>query len=316
MASFNNNNSNVIVVDAATVVPVRLNPNNNNNNNNNNNYKTILNHKNYNLTKEGTLQLKDFNWEFKSNLQVLLGQSEIVNWVRSENPDNVSLMRYGGEWKLPGGSKDDGETIEETARRELSEEFDTAVPKDAILRPFRVNSTRVIQGKSYRMWNFVCLADENPWLNDIDVEDLNKRLLEKRKIFAGKYMDRNSAFWTMSKHEREQVSPEVYQAAWMDISDVVDIYLNSKHAPDAFVPVNTYQAEQFKKYNVKGRDPMYATMTTIRALEHAGNFDAIRKKSNSTFSKEASMLAQKEAATQKWDDNNNTRMSTKLDQKL
>ena len=51
-------------------------------------------------------------------------------------------------------------------------------------------------------------------------------------------------------------------------------------------------------------------------LEHAGNFDAIRKKSNSTFSKEASMLAQKEAATQKWDDNNNTRMSTKLDQKL
>ena len=33
---------------------------------------------------------------------------------------------------------------------------------------------------------------------------------------------------------------------------------------------------------------MYATMTTIRALEHAGNFDAIRKKSNSTFSKEAS----------------------------
>ena len=28
------------------------------------------------------------------------------------------------------------------------------------------------------MWNFVCLADENPWLNDIDVEDLNKRLIE------------------------------------------------------------------------------------------------------------------------------------------
>jgi 8-oxo-dGTP pyrophosphatase MutT (NUDIX family) len=50
-------------------------------------------------------------------------------------------MRYGGEYKFAGGSKDHGETVEQTARRELSEEFGVVVPQDAVLRPFRVNST-------------------------------------------------------------------------------------------------------------------------------------------------------------------------------
>ena len=93
-----------------------------------------------------------------------MGQSEVVNWVRSAAPDKLAFMRYGGEFKFAGGTKDKGETIEETARRELSEEFMTEVPSSAILHPFRVNSTRAIAGKSFLMYNFVCLADENPWL--------------------------------------------------------------------------------------------------------------------------------------------------------
>ena len=304
--------NNVVVVDAATVVPVRVDPSLSSSVREN----VILNFKNYNLTEEAQAQLKDFNWEFKSKLQVLLGQSEVVNWVRSESPGKVSLMRYGGEWKLPGGSKDHGETMEQTAVRELSEEFDVAVPKEAVLRPFRVNSTRVIQGKSYRMWNFVCLADENQWLNDIDVAALNRRLRQKRKIFFEKYAKGGSPFWKMNKHDREKVSPEVYQVSWMSLPDIVDTYLNSKHAPGALVPTNSFQAEEFAKHNVQSRDPMYATMTTIRALEEAGNFDAIRKISTTTFNKEASRLAKKEAATQQWNAGANTRMTIHLDQKL
>eukprot|EP00943_MAST-04B_sp_MAST-4B-sp1_P000207 g207.t1 len=301
----------VVVVDAATVVPVRIKPSCVDSNNK----STFLNYKKYNLTKEAAAQLGNFNWEFKSNLQVLLGQSEVVNWVRSKNIDNLTLMRYGGEWKLPGGSRDADETIEETARRELAEEFDIVVPKDAILRPFRVNSTRVIQGKSYRMYNFVLIEDENPWLSEINIEDLNKRLYNKRTLFKQKYM-KNNRFWSMPKHEREKVSPEVYQVAWMDLSDIIDIYLNSKHAIGSYVPVNSYQAEQFKKYNIERRDPMYATMTTIRALEDAGNFEQIRKISSTDFSTVASQLAKQEAETQQWDSHNNTRMSIRLDQKL
>ena len=303
---------NVVVVDAATVVPVRIDPTLSGTARE----KVVLNFKDYNLTEEAQTQLKDFNWEFKSKLQVLLGQSEVVNWVRSESPDKVSLMRYGGEWKLPGGSKDHGETMEQTAIRELSEEFDVAVPKEAVLRPFRVNSTRVIQGKSYRMWNFVCLADENEWLNNIDVAALNRRLLRKRNDFFEKYAKNGSPFWKMNTHDREKVSPEVYQVSWMNLSDIIDTYLNSKHAPGALVPTNSFQAEEFAKHGVKSRDPMYATMTTIRALEDAGTFDAIRKISTSTFNKEASRLAKKEAATQQWDAGANTRMTTRFDQKL
>ena len=72
--------------------------------------------------------------------------------------DFLSTSRYGGEFKFAGGSKNAGETVEETARRELSEEFGVTVPPEAVLRPFRVNSTRVIQGKSFLMYNFVALV--------------------------------------------------------------------------------------------------------------------------------------------------------------
>ena len=48
--------------------------------------------------------------EFSSGWQVLVGQSEVVNWVRSEQGEAPALMRYGGEYKFAGGGVDDGET--------------------------------------------------------------------------------------------------------------------------------------------------------------------------------------------------------------
>ena len=72
-----------------------------------------------------------------SPLQVLMGQSEVVNWVRS-TPDRLSHMRYGGEWKFPGGAVDRGEDMAEAAERELAEEFDVIVPASAVIKPFNV----------------------------------------------------------------------------------------------------------------------------------------------------------------------------------
>jgi 8-oxo-dGTP pyrophosphatase MutT (NUDIX family) len=46
----------------------------------------------------------------------------------------ASKMRdHAGQWALPGGRKDEGETPEETARRELLEEVGLSVERDAVL---------------------------------------------------------------------------------------------------------------------------------------------------------------------------------------
>jgi 8-oxo-dGTP pyrophosphatase MutT (NUDIX family) len=43
------------------------------------------------------------------------------------------MRRHAGQWALPGGRKDEGETPQETARRELLEEVGLAVEADAVL---------------------------------------------------------------------------------------------------------------------------------------------------------------------------------------
>merc|ERR1711933_293696 len=130
---------------------------------------------------------------------------------------------------MGGGSRDRGETLEETARRELAEEFATEVPASAVLRPFTVNSTRAVQGKSYRMWNFVCLADENRWLQELQCEAVNGKLQAKRRDFERLLVGGAQApFWSLDKVRREAVAPEVHEVAWMDVADVVATYLTRK----------------------------------------------------------------------------------------
>lgn len=45
----------------------------------------------------------------------------------------ATLHRHGGQWALPGGRCDEGETAEETARRELAEELGLRLSGDAVL---------------------------------------------------------------------------------------------------------------------------------------------------------------------------------------
>ena len=92
---------------------------------------------------------------FSAGWQVLLGQSEVQNWVRSER-DAPAFMRYGGEWKFPGGRCEPGEELVGAARRELAEEFGVSPPEGrSVLRLFNMKPTRAVQGVRFEMNNFV-----------------------------------------------------------------------------------------------------------------------------------------------------------------
>jgi hypothetical protein len=81
-------------------------------------------------------------------------------------------------------------------------------------------------------------------------------------------------FWSMAKGARESVSPEVHELAWVDIGEVVHSFLTSKGRQ--LVPVNDFQKCEFDKYGIKRRDPMYASMQTVRLLEEVGSIEALR----------------------------------------
>jgi 8-oxo-dGTP pyrophosphatase MutT (NUDIX family) len=64
----------------------------------------------------------------------------------------------GGAWVFPGGAVDEGETVEETARRELDEEAAVHLPEDARLTPFSRWITPAEVKTRFDTWFFVVEA--------------------------------------------------------------------------------------------------------------------------------------------------------------
>jgi 8-oxo-dGTP pyrophosphatase MutT (NUDIX family) len=206
------------------------------------------------------------SFEFCSGWEVLMGQNEVKNWMRSTK-DKTKTMSFPGEFKFAGGLVDKGESIEAAAARELEEEFlapcGLRLPSKAILRPFIVKQTRPIRGKSAMMYNFIAIADENPWLEELDLDFVNAKLAEKRENFEP--IMESGDFWEMSKEKKETVSPEVNNVKWMSLRDAVWSTLSSMNMAKPYY-INDYQRQEFAKYGVKRRDPSeWAPSATIES---------------------------------------------------
>lgn len=202
---------------------------------------------------------------FHSKWEILMGQGEVQNWMKS-TPGHDVQMRYPGEWKFAGGVVDADETPEEAARRELEEEFQVPVALTKAtckLRLMSIKQTRPIRNISNIMFNYVAAAEENPWLQQLDVEEVNCALSNRRRLHAEAI--RGGNFYTLGHREQEKLAPEIHQVQWLDMRSAVRDAFTSMNG--SFHPVNDFQKKEFERLGVKRRDPMFLTMATLLEVD-------------------------------------------------
>ena len=211
---------------------------------------------------------------FISSWEVLMCQRQAVNWLRSKSITNTTQMRYPCEYNFAGGTCEANETIEETALRELCEEINIPqIPlEEANLKLFSVKQTRPVRGTSNIMYNFIMFANENKWLPSID--SINQSLHDKEMYFYENIILNNNNDKTLQDRffnndmpieEKELISPEMHQVNWLPL-DVGIRYSFTSMNRDLFI-INEYQQEQFNKYHIKNRDPLFITMQVLCELE-------------------------------------------------
>ena len=218
--------------------------------------------------------------DFTTGWQVLVGQASVVNYLKSSE-SQTTVMRYPGEFKLPGGAHDseDGSLVN-TAHRELQEELGLPV-KDPVLRRFSARQTRKIRGTSNMIVNFVAVAEENQWLaalNDETLNAVNRRLL-KMETRAKDLLQ--SGRDNLSEEEMKAISPEFHSWEWMDLSECVKM-MQASIAPVA-VPVNEWQRKQFGTHGIIQRDPMSVTAITLAEVEMTGGLEQLIQRSKKGF---------------------------------
>lgn len=127
-------------------------------------------------------------------LQVLLGQAEVTNWLKS-TPEQPCVMRYPGEFKFPGGGADNTDaSLCYTAVRELNEEFLlNLAPEDVCLLLFNIKTTKAIKGVQFIVHQFLALSEDNPWLQAFETESLNSKLRLRREEFFSRHFNEDYA---------------------------------------------------------------------------------------------------------------------------
>jgi len=219
------------------------------------------------FSKEGHLVI-DGSWE------VLLAQSEVQNNLKT-TPQKTVPMRFAGEWKTAGGGRDEGESAREAAIRELKEEFLVDLPEDQSqvnIHLLEVSQTPPIKSVSDIIYIYVAMSQENPWLENIDVDAINAKLAKKREDF--KEVCASGAYWKMNFLEKEHWSPEIYELSWLDMGEAVK-HMYTSMCDEEGIYVNDYQKREFERLGLTCRDPMLLTMFVLLELDSFPSVDQL-----------------------------------------
>jgi len=118
-------------------------------------------------------------WNHGATTPAREAASVIVLRDSAEGPEVLLVQRtpkarfMGGAWVFPGGAVDEGETVEQTARRELEEEAAIGLPADSALAPFSRWITPAEVKTRFDTWFFVVEAppDAQPRVDGAECVD-------------------------------------------------------------------------------------------------------------------------------------------------
>ena len=117
-----------------------------------------------------------------------------------------------------------------------------------------------------------CLEDENSWLQQVEPEDINRWLAERRSRFDASLA--SGQFWTCSKEERERLAPEVHRVAWLDLHVAAEGMLHT--LSNELIPLDGWQGAEFERLGITRRDPMFQTLATLLEVEACAAADDVR----------------------------------------
>eukprot|EP00466_Bigelowiella_natans_P011636 jgi/Bigna1/79794/fgenesh1_pg.65_\ len=233
----------------------------------------------------------------------IVDDNDVVNWPRS-SPDKVKIMNYPGEFVLPGGKQDRGETLRECAVREFEEEVlgeGRCLPdrENVKLIDFFAFTTKRVRGMKHRIHNFLAFQSQNPWIKEINVSKYNEEI--DQKLEKEQQLLSTGAYWRLSPQSRRSVGSEMRRLQWIPLHEAVLMTMSSVPRDDAPTQfVNEYQRKEFQKYEMKERDPMMATMFALLAVGQCTSEDQLYRDSplsSSSEEKRATLRRREKART-------------------
>jgi 8-oxo-dGTP pyrophosphatase MutT (NUDIX family) len=138
--------------------------------------------------------------------QARVAASVIVLRDSAEGPEVLLVQRtpdarfMGGAWVFPGGAVDEGETVEQTGRRELQEEAAIDLPPDTPLTPFSRWITPAEVKTRFDTWFFVVEAPAGATAKVDGAECVDARWLRPQQALDEFGKDRLQLVFPTIKH--------------------------------------------------------------------------------------------------------------------